>query len=109
MALLCCVALPQVFTLVAAGCMSALLFALAVYTPGRIELNDLTALRSAAMQTTNSTLQSLAGTPSIAAQVAAQNATFVGLGDPSKKWISNSGIVSSLQNATALQAAQLKP
>jgi hypothetical protein len=87
--------------------MSALLFAMAIYTPGRTELNDLVPLRTAAMQTTNTTLQSLAGTPSLAAQVAAQNATFEGLGDPSKKWISNSGIIKSLQNATALQAAQL--
>lgn len=89
--------------------MSALLFAMAVYTPGRTELNELVPLRTAAMQTTNSTLLGLAGNPSIAAQVEAQNASFVGLGDPTKKWISTSGIVSSLQNATALQASQLQP
>jgi len=113
----CPMLLPlQVGTLIAAGCMSALLFALGVYTPGRTELNELTALRSAAMSTTNSTLTGLetlaAGPPAnaaLAAQVAAQNTTFVALGDPKTKWISNSGIINSLQNATKLQAAQLKP
>jgi hypothetical protein len=97
--------------------MSALLFTLGIYTPGRTELNDLVAIRSAAVGTTNSTLQGLdayaaAQAPAnaaLSAQVAAQNQTFTSLGDPSKKWISNSGIISSFQNATALQAAQLKP
>ena len=103
------------FTLIAAGSVSALLFALAIYTPSRPELNDLTAMRTATMQATNSTLTGLdafaaAQQPpnaDLAAQVAAQNKTFYGLGDPSKKWISNSGIIKSFQNATALQAAQL--
>jgi hypothetical protein len=107
----------QVVTLIAAGCMSALLFALGVYTPSKLELNDLVALRSVALSTTNSTLQGLntfaaAQTPkdaALAAQVAAQNTTFVGLGNANTKWISNQGIISSFQNATALQAAQLKP
>ena len=107
----------QVGTLIAAGCMSALLFALGVYTPSRPEMNELVALRSAALTTTNSTLKGLgtyaaAQAPpnaALAAQVAAQNSTLVGLGDPKTKWISNAGIISSLQNATALQASQLKP
>jgi sodium-dependent phosphate transporter len=104
-------------TLIAAGCMSALLFALGVFTPSMPETNDLIALRSATLATTNSTLIGLntfaaAQTPkdaALAAQVAAQNATLYGLGNPSTKWISNSGIINSFQNATALQAAQLKP
>jgi hypothetical protein len=107
----------QVFTLIAAGCMSALLFALGVYTPSRPELNDLVALRGAALSSTNSTLQGLdafaaAQTPpnaTLAAAVAAQNQTLYGLGDHKTKWISNSGIIKSFQNATALQAAQLSP
>jgi hypothetical protein len=107
----------QVGTLIAAGCMSALLFAMAVYTPGRFELNDLVDIRAVTMSTTNSTLQGLnafaaAQTPAdaaLAAQVAAQNQTFVKLGNPSSKWISNSGIISSFQNATKLQASVLAP
>lgn len=105
----------QVFTLIAAGCVSALLFALAVYTPSRPELNDLVALRSAAITQTNTTLQgletfALAQTPpnaDLAVQVAAQNQTFYKLGNPSSKWIDNSGIIKSMQNASQLQAAQL--
>lgn len=113
-ALLCCCL--QVVTLIAAGCMSALLFAMGIYTPGRIETDDLVALRAAALQTTNSTLTGLdafaaAQAPPntvLAAQVAAQNKTLVGLGNPSAKWISNEGVIKSLQNATKLQASVLK-
>jgi hypothetical protein len=103
-------------TLIAAGCMSALLFAMGVYTPGRFETNDLVALRSATLATTNSTLQGLdifaaAQTPpnaTLAAQVAAQNRTFYGLGHANTKWISNTGIIESFQNATKLQASVLQ-
>lgn len=109
----CCL---QVGTLIAAGCMSALLFAMGVYTPGRIETDDLVALRAAALQTTNSTLLGLdafaaAQAPPntlLAAQVAAQNKTLYGLGNPSAKWISNEGVIKSLQNATKLQASVIK-
>lgn len=108
--------LVQVFTLIAAGCVSGILYALAIHTPGRFELNDLVAMRSATLSTTNSTLQGLdtlaAGPPAnaaLGAQVAEQNKTLYGLGDPKTKWISNQGIISSFQDAVALQAAQLKP
>lgn len=104
------------FTLVAAGCVSALLFALAVYTPSRPELGDLVDSRTAMMATTNTTLQGLdayaaAVVPpnaALAAEVAAQNKTFVGLGNPSTKWVSNSGIIKSMVNASALQSSTLK-
>lgn len=96
--------------------MSALLFAVAINTPSKADTNDLIAIRSATLSTTNSTLVGLdafaaAQTPpdaALAAEVAAQNKTMYGLGDPKTKWISNSGIIKSFQNATALQAAQLK-
>jgi hypothetical protein len=89
---------------------------LQVYTPSKVELNDLISLRSAAINQTNTTLQgleafALAQTPpnaELGVQVAAQNQTFYKLGDPSKKWISNSGIIKSMQNASALQAGQLQ-
>jgi hypothetical protein len=89
---------------------------LQVYTPSKPDLNDLLAMRSAALSQTNSTLQgleafALAQTPpnaELGVQVAAQNQTFYKLGDPSKKWISNSGIIKSMQNASALQASQLQ-
>jgi hypothetical protein len=101
-------------TLIAAGCMSALLFAMGVYTPGRFETNDLVALRSATLSTTNSTLRGLntfaaAQAPpnaTLVAQVAAQNKTFYGLGNT--KWISNDAIIKSFQNATKLQASVLQ-
>lgn len=96
--------------------MSGILYALAIHTPGRFELNDLVAMRSATLSTTNSTLQGLntlaAGPPAnaaLGAQVADQNKTLYGLGDPKTKWISNQGIITSFQDAVALQAAQLKP
>jgi hypothetical protein len=106
-----------VFTLIAAGCMSALLFALAVYTPSKPEVNDLINLRTAALTQTNSTLQLLGTfaemtTPpdaALAAQVSEQNATFQALGDPKSQWVDNDGIISSMQAANQLQAAQLKP
>jgi hypothetical protein len=116
----CSLLLPSagwIGTLIAAGCMSALLFALGTFTPGRFEANDLVNLRSATLSTTNSTLRGLdafaaAQTPpnaTLAAQVAAQNKTFYGLGNAKNKWISNDGIINSFQSATKLQAQQLQP
>jgi hypothetical protein len=107
----------QVFTLVAAAFMSGLLFAIFTFTPGRFETNDLIDLRSAALSTTNSTLNDLnafaaAQQPpnaALAAEVAAQQKDFKGLGDSKKLWISNQGIINSLQEASQLQAAQLQP
>lgn len=108
---------PQVFTLVAAGFCSGLLFTLGVYTPGRLEANDLVDLRSAALTTTNSTLGALgayaaAQRPQDAqlnAQLAAEQQQFKALGSPSKSWISNQGIINSLTDVSTLANAQLKP
>lgn len=87
-----------------------------VYTPGRIETDDLVSLRGAVLSSTNSTLTGLnafaaAQQPpnaTLAAQVAAQNTTLYGLGNPSSKWISTDGIIKSFQNATKLQASVLQ-
>lgn len=107
----------QVVTLIAAGFMSGLLFALFVYTPGRFETFDLVDIRSATLSTTNSTLEGLnvyasAQQPpnaTLAAEVAAQQKDLKQLGDPSKVWISNQGIINSFQQASQLQAEQLQP
>jgi hypothetical protein len=96
---------------------SALLFALGTFTPGRFETDELVALRSATLSTTNSTLRGLdafaaAQVPpndTLAAQVAAQNKTFYGLGNAKTHWISNDGIIKSFQSAAKLQAEQLQP
>jgi hypothetical protein len=107
----------QVFTLVAAGFCSGLLFALAVYTPGCLETNDLVDLRTASLSNTNSTLGTL-GTYAAAqnpvndqlnAQLAAEKQQFKALGDPSKSWISNQGIINSMTDVNQLANAQLKP
>lgn len=99
-----------VFTLFAAGCVSALLFAMGVYTPSKPELYDLGASRSAMMTDTNSTLQQLSGVAtatsnaSLAAQVAAQNASFVKMAN-STRWVENSAVINTWQNASTLQAS----
>jgi hypothetical protein len=97
--------------------MSGLLFAIFTFTPGRFETNDLIDLRAAALSTTNSTLEGLnefaaAQQPpdaALAAEVAAQQQEFQGLGDPNKRWLSNQGIINSLQDASQLLTAQLQP
>jgi hypothetical protein len=41
--------------------------------------------------------------------VSEQNATFQALGNPKVQWVDNDGIISSMQAANQLQAAQLDP
>jgi hypothetical protein len=106
----------QVGTLIAAGCMSALLFAMGVYTPGRYETDALVNMRGVMLDTTNSTLKGLnafaaAQTPpntTLEAMVSAQNKTLVGLGNPSSKWVYPEGVIKSFQNATKLQTSVLQ-
>jgi hypothetical protein len=110
---LCC---PQVGTLIAAGCMSGLLFAMGVYSPGRYEADALVNMRGVMLDTTNSTLKGLnafaaAQTPpnaTLEALVAGQNKTLIGLGNPSSKWVMPEGVIKSFQNATKLQASVLQ-
>lgn len=121
----CCLVYPpclpsclflQVFTLIAAGCVSALLFAIFTFSPGRFEANDLVALRSSTLSTTNSTLKALqanavAQNPAnttLAAQVSTVTKSLASLGDPSKKWISNQGVINTQQATTSLANAQLQ-
>jgi hypothetical protein len=104
-------------TLVAAGVCSGLLFTLGVYTPGRLEANDLVDMRTAALTNTNSTLGTLstyaaAQNPvndQLNAQLAAEKQQFKALGDPSKSWISNQGIINSMTDVNQLANAQPKP
>lgn len=112
-----CLSCVQVFTLVAAGFCSGLLFALAVYTPGRLETNDLVDLRTSSLKNTNSTLGALstyaaAQNPADAqlnGQLAAEQQQFKALGNPSKSWISNQGIINSMTDVNQLANAQLQP
>jgi hypothetical protein len=104
-------------TLVAAGVCSGLLFTLGVYTPGRLEADDLVDMRTAALQNTNSTLGTLdayaAGqnpaNAQLSTQLAAEHKQFKALGNPSKSWISNQGIINSMTDVNQLANAQLKP
>lgn len=104
-------------TLVAAGFVSGLLFAMFTFTPGRFETNDLVALRDASLYTTNSTLQGLdtyaaaqqPANTAMSAQVAQQQKALKALGNPNKTWISNQGVINSLLDASQLQAAQVQP
>lgn len=107
----------QVVTLVAAGFVSGLLFALFTFTPGRFETNDLVALRDASMYTANTTLQGLdiygaaqqPANTALSAQVAQRQQALKALGNPNKTWVSNQGVINSLLDASQLQAAQVQP
>jgi hypothetical protein len=102
-------------TLVAAGVCSGLLFTLGVYTPGRLEANDLVDMRTAALKDTNSTLGTLdayaaAQNPvnqTLGQLITAEHQQFKALGDPSKSWISNQGIINSMTDVNQLANAQL--
>jgi hypothetical protein len=100
----------QVFTIIAAGSVSAALFALVVYAPSKPELYDLSASRSAMLANTNATLTQLSGVAAstnnatLAAQVAEQQQALAALGNPSKTWIPNQPIIDVFQSTQALQA-----
>lgn len=114
---LSCLFRLQVCTLIAAGFVSGLLFAIFTFTPGRFETNDLVALRDASLYTTNSTLQGLdtyaaaqqPANTALSAEVAQQQSALKALGNPNKTWISNQGVIDSLLDASQLQAAQIQP
>jgi sodium-dependent phosphate transporter len=101
-----------VFTLIAAGCMSALLFALGVNTPSQPETNELVALRQFALKMTNGTLRNLndmndlamTPNPQLTAQIEAQNASLLALGPlDGKTWISTDGIIQNFNDTLYLE------
>eukprot|EP00878_Enallax_costatus_P004065 GHUV01004290.1.p1 GENE.GHUV01004290.1~~GHUV01004290.1.p1 ORF type:complete len:604 (+),score=132.83 GHUV01004290.1:211-2022(+) len=101
-----------VITLLAAGCVSALLFALGVHTPSKPETDELVAMRQFAIKTTNSTLKNLADmndlamtpNPELTNAIAAQNASLLSLGRlDGKQWISTDGIIQNLNDTLYLE------
>lgn len=105
-----------VVTLFASGAVSALLFALGVFTPSKPETQDLVDIRTFALKTTNSTLKALstAATSSnnatLAGQVAAQNASLLALGPlDGKTWISTAGIMQNFNDTLNLARSAVQP
>jgi hypothetical protein len=95
-------------TLAAAGLVSALLFAVGVYTPSQPQTMELISARNFAIANTNATLDRLSALNAAAAapnatlteQIAAVNSSLTGLGKlDGKTWIDGSALQKTFQNA----------
>uniref|UniRef100_A0A383VLB7 Phosphate transporter n=1 Tax=Tetradesmus obliquus TaxID=3088 RepID=A0A383VLB7_TETOB len=100
-------------TLAAAGCVSALLFALGVYTPSQPQTMELISARNFAMANTNATLGRLSALNAAAAapnaslteQINAVNASLLGLGNLNgKTWIDGGALQKTFQSALDLSS-----
>jgi hypothetical protein len=103
--------LGWVGTLLAAGCVSALLFALGVYTPSQPQTMELISARNFAIANTNATLDRLsalnaaaaAPNPSLTEQINAVNSSLLGLGKlDGKTWIDGGALQTTFQSALYL-------